>query len=83
MANRIRVAAEPCIDGKHKFSNSYASGHCDSPHCEQWSEYHCIRCGWYVRWCRCGNNNGKSKISYRQREAIDKWMEQKRKERGQ
>ncbi len=83
MANRIKVAAKPCPDGKHEFNGYNGGGHCDTPLCGWWSEYHCRKCGWFISKCRCGDWDGENPTSYRQEMAIDKRMEQKRKERGQ
>ncbi len=83
MANRIKVAAEPCADGRHEFNTYAGGGHCSTAYCGWWSEEHCIKCGWFISHCSCGDNDGESKISWRQWMAIDKRMEQKRKERKQ
>ncbi len=84
MANRIKVATQPCPDGKHEFNDYAGGGHCSTAYCDWWSEEHCIKCGWFISHCSCGDNDGESKISTRQWAAIiDKWMEQKRKGRGQ
>ncbi len=84
MANGIRAAAEPCADSRHEFTNYYYyRGGCGTSYCGSVEEWHCIKCGWYIEDYRCGANRDAYKTSYRQRKAIDKRMEQKRKERGQ
>ncbi len=82
MANRIKVATQPCPDGRHEFNEYAGGGHCSTAYCGWWSEEHCIKCGWFISHCSCGDNDGESKISYRREMVNEKrrWSRNERRE---